>query len=416
MPEGTFTPVRACRICGHDDLARVIDLGEQPLANAFVPPSDDTHLPTFPLALLFCPSCGLLSLSGVVDAELMFSDYRYATGVSASLRRHFAAYAEGLARAFLNEGGLLVEIGSNDGTLLRALPSHVRGLGVDPASNLVEAATADGLDMINAFFTPSVAADIARDRGRATVVVGNNVMAHIDDLSAIGHALDVLLDDDGVFVLEAPGSLELSRSLAFDTLYHEHLSVLGLHPLRVWAARHGLTVFDVEEQPVHGGSIRVFFDRGRRARSQRVDARMARERDAGITTAEGWASFADRVTALLDTVKAEVDQTRAAGGLVAAYGASAKSTVLLNAAGLTRDDIVALYDKSPLKQGRLAPGSGIPIAPAEQLLADQPALCLLCVWNLVDEIAEEQAAYLARGGELLVPIPSVRRLGKAADA
>jgi novobiocin biosynthesis protein NovU/D-mycarose 3-C-methyltransferase len=315
--------VDRCRVCGNDALVPVLDLGDMPLANAFLDADAPTHAePRFPLALLRCGTCSLGTLSVVVDPAIMFSHYVYVTGTSSTMKAHFQAEARMVRDRFLAPGDLAVEIGSNDGTLLLAIQDTQRVLGVEPAKNVSEMARAAGVPTETAFFSADVGVDVARRHGKARALFANNVVAHIDDLAGVCRGIDALLADDGVFVMEAPSAAEMLERVAFDTIDHEHLSSLSVTALARLAERFGLRVFDVEHLDVHLGSLRVFFDRGTRPVTHHVTEAIARE--ATSLSPMSWERFATRVHRALADLRALLEDEREEGRRVVGYGAPAK--------------------------------------------------------------------------------------------
>lgn len=404
--------VDRCRVCGDAGFDTVVDLGEMPLANAFLDRASlERAEPRYPLRAMRCRGCGLVCLSVVVDPDEMFRDYLYVTGTSDTMRDHFARSAAAITGRFLAPGALVVEIGSNDGTLLAAFGDGVRVLGVEPARNIAEIARSRGVPTEDAFFSTAVAEGILARHGPASAVLANNVVAHVDDLADLMGGVRALIGRDGIFVFEVPSLLDLVATCCFDTIYHEHLSYFSLGVLVRLAERHGLAVFDAESIGVHGGSLRVFVGSPARARAPAVEDLLARERAAGLDDNVTYLRFAERVGTIRRRVRAILEEEVTAGRRCAAYGAPAKGNTLLCSAGIGPDLIAFVADKNRLKQGLFTPGTHIEVAAPEQIEADRPDLLLLLAWNFADEIRRQQAAFAARGGRFLVPIPEPRVLG-----
>jgi hypothetical protein len=399
-----------CRSCG-SAVRSFLDLGSTPLANSFLREDQlGTDEPFFPLEVGFCETCTLVQLMHTVPPESIFRDYVYVTSTSSSITEHFHELARGAAERFrLGPDDLVVEFGSNDGTLLRGFePSGVRTVGIEPATNIAEIARTNGVDTINEFFAPEIARRVRAERGPASYMVGCNVVAHIPDLNATMEGVSTLLSDDGVFQLEAPYLLELLERTEFDTIYHEHFFYFSLKALEHVIERHGLRIFDVEFFPqVHGGSIRVSVCRTGAGRVQTPVARHAleREQDAGVGDFTTYANFADRVAGIRSRLLELLQGVRRDGARVAAYGAAAKGNTLLNYCGIGPDLLEYVADKNPLKQGLYTPGMHLPVVEAARLAADQPDYTLILAWNMADEIAAEQQAYRDAGGRFIVPIP-----------
>lgn len=402
-------PVEACRVCGASRFAPVIDLGPMPLANSFLPREAlERPEPRYPLTVIRCVDCGLVGLSVVVDPAEMFQTYLYVSGTSDTMRRHFAESAAEITRRFLHDESLVVEIGSNDGTLLGAFPRGVRVLGIEPARNIAEIARGRGVPTEAEFFSAALAADVERRHGPADAMLGNNVVAHIDDLTDLMTGAGALLGPEGVFVFEVPGLLDLIERNAFDTVYHEHLSYFSLHTLARLAGRHGMAVFDVERLGVHGGSMRVFVDRARRSRSPAVEEMLAREDTARLGVPATYDAFAARVEHIRGSFRALIETELAAGRRCAGYGAPAKGNTLLCASGIEPRHLAFIADKNPLKQGLFTPGTHIEVASPERIERDRPDTLVILAWNFADEIRSQQRAHAERGGRFMVPIPEPR--------
>lgn len=391
----------------------MVDLGATPLANALVPvEAADREDPRFPLATVRCTDCGLVRLTVVVAHKTLFTHYLYATSASRPMVTHFDRYAADITDRFALRDRLVVEVGSNDGMLLRSFKQRgVRALGVEPATNLVRAANDAGLQTVNAFFDAEAAGQIRHGHGGAAAVVANNVLAHIDDLESVLDGLDALLAPDGVIVIEVPYLLDLLDHVEYDTIYHEHLSYFSAEALRRLFERGGFDLFDVERVRVHGGSIRVYGARtGQRPRHERVDQLISGERDAGLDSDRPFRVFAERVVQSRNELRKMIKALRSTGDRVAALGATAKGNTLLNYCGLGNDDVEFVADSTPMKQGLLTPGSHIPIRPESALLAEQPGHTLLLAWNYAEEILARFSPYTTAGGRFIHPIPLARIL------
>lgn len=408
--------VHRCRICEHATLEPFLDLGTQPPANALLDAQALTQPePFYPLGLASCRTCELIQLTHVVAPDVLFRHYMYFSSVSTQMAMHFADYATDVAARFVPSDGLVVEIGSNDGILLKALQRRedIRILGVDPAVNVADQARANGIPTVADFFGEPVARTIVSEHGVASAIIGNNVFAHIDDLHDVMRGVDALLAPNGVLVLEFPYVIEFLDSLEFDTVYHEHVSYLGVRPLGYLFARYGLEIFEVRPQAVHGGSVRVFARR-RGGRATPVDASVAehdaRELRGGSAELVRLRRFADEVTTLREQLRRFVAETLENGQRIVGYTAPAKGTVLLNYCGIDASQIAYLADATPAKQGRYVPGVHIPIVSPEHFRADQPDVAMLLAWNHQKEILAKESAYRQAGGKFLLPIPHMQLL------
>jgi len=400
-----------CRICGGTDLALFLDLGAMPPANALLKPEEiDLPEARYPLALCHCPKCHLVQLTYKVRAEVLFHNYFYFSSVSQRMTQHFAGVANDIATRFVTSNGLVVEIGSNDGILLRSLLGRCRILGIDPARNVVEHAIANGVPSIAAFFTEALAVEIRKQQGPAAALLANNVLAHIDDLDEVMRGVHQLLADDGVMVMEFPYVEDFLDHLEFDTVYHEHLSYFGVRPLTHLFARFGFEIFDVQRQSVHGGSIRIFGQRHGASHpiqpsvQELIELEMLRsEREP-----DRLIRFACDVVMLRNELRGLVAELQRAGKKVVGYTAPAKGVVLLNYCGFGPLDLEYTADATPAKQGLYCPGVRIPIRSPEYFRQDHPDYALLFAWNHKDEILEKEKAYRQSGGKFILPIPRVQ--------
>jgi SAM-dependent methyltransferase len=407
---------RACLGCAAVLGDPFLDLGSQPFANALLRPEDAGRPePRVPLAVAYCARCHLVQLTQTAPPEALFGEYLYFSSYSDTFLAHARAMAEALVARFgLGPRSRVLEIASNDGYLLKFVQAHgVPVLGVEPARNVAAVARAHGVPTLARFFGPDVVAEIARDFGRADVVVGNNVLAHVPDVNTFLGAVATVLAPAGVAVFEFPYLGDLLERTAFDTIYHEHVFYYSLAAVSGLAARAGLEVFDVERQAIHGGSLRVFTRRaGGGAPASAVARLSAEEAAGGLTSAARYGGFSRDVQRLREDLVSLLRRLRGQGRRLAAYGAPAKGTVLLNACGIGTDLLDFTVDRSPHKQGRLVPGVRLPIRAPEDLLKEMPDFTLLLPWNLAEEIVAQQAAYVRKGGAFIVPVPTPRVIGR----
>ncbi len=370
----------ACRLCESKRLELVLPLLPSAIGDAFVGPDRlDEPQGTYPLATYLCLDCGHLQNLDVVNPEILFRDYTYRTSVSLGLVEHFRQYAATVVnRIGLAEGALVVEIGSNDGSLLKAFKSHgLRVVGVDPARNIAAGATAEGVPTVPEFFTATLAREIRERHGPASLMCANNVFAHADGMADIVAGIRSLLTDDGVFVFEVSYILDMIDALVFDTVYHEHVSHHALIPLERFLNRFDLTLFDVERAATKGGSIRGFVEvlsAGKRAKSDRFLAMIAEEERRGITRPAIYHEFFSEIEARKRDAIAFLDAAIAQGKHVAAYGASTTTTTLIYHFELG-PKIEFIVDDNPLKQGTFSPGLHIPGAEFRRALRAQAGCC-----------------------------------------
>ncbi len=412
MPQDALSrTVARCRVCGATRFLPVVSLGETPLANSFRLPSErDRPEPRYPLDVIRCLECGLVQLRVVVSPEVLFRDYLYVSSASVPMRSHFAEYARDLTERFLERGDVVVEVGSNDGILLRPLAAAgMRVIGIEPARNVAARANAAGTETWNEFFDPRVAARVVEERGRAAAVIANNVLAHIDDLHGMAAGLDRVLAPDGIAAIEFPYLLDLLENVEYDTIYHEHLSYFAIGPLSRLFGDAGFEIFDARRVAIHGGSLRVFVGRrGARPIADGLRKLVEQEAREGVCDDRVYATFAERVARSRDSLRETLERVLAEGTRAAALGATAKSTTLLSYCGLGTREISYIADATPEKQGRVAPGSAIPIVPEETVMAQRPRYTLLLAWNYADSIVKRFAPYLREGGRFIHPLPLAR--------
>ncbi len=412
MGDGPASATPACRACGGRALEPVLSLGDLPLANALLRPDQlDRAEPRFPLDVVFCPTCSLVQLGASVSPETLFGEYTYFSSFSETFKLSARLLAERLVRERgLGTGSLVVEVASNDGYLLQQYQARGVGvLGLEPARNVAAVAQARGVPTLGEFFDAAAGARLAAEGRRADVLHAHNVLAHVPDLNGFILGLRHALKDDGVLVIEVPWVREMVLRREFDTIYHEHLSYFSLVALTRLLAGQGLGVEHVEEIALHGGSLRVFAVPSGRARPSRAVAELLRlERSQGVDQIGFYRQFAGRVRELVDELHAALVSLRREGRRVAAYGAAAKGTVLLNCLALPPGTLDFVADRSPHKQGLFVPGVRLPVRPPEALLEEQPDDVLLLAWNLETEVLAQQLEYRRRGGRFIVPIPEPR--------
>ncbi|NNE83342.1 MAG: methyltransferase domain-containing protein, partial [Alphaproteobacteria bacterium] len=367
-----------CRFCGEPLTQTFADLGAMALANSYLPSIEDAASErVFPLHARVCGHCRLVQVENAVPPDAIFSDYAYFSSYASSWVEHARAYTEMARQRFaLTPQSQVIEIASNDGYLLKHfVAADIPVLGVEPAANVAAAAEAIGVPTRVAFFGQDLAGQLRREGLAADLLLGNNVLAHVPDLNDFVAGLALLLKDDGVLTMEFPHLLRLIEDVQFDTIYHEHFSYFSLLTVEQVFAAHGLRLFDVEELPTHGGSLRIFACH--RENALQVDgAGLAIVRDkesrAGLDGHDIYAQFQDRVATVRDGLLAFLARAREDDKRVVAYGAAAKGNTLLNFCGVGPDDLAYVVDVSPYKQGRYLPGSHIPIKPVEYLREDRP--------------------------------------------
>ena len=407
-----------CRHCGAPLALDLIDLGSAPPSNAYLSAAA-LHAPElwYPLRVKVCEGCWLVQTEDYAGAEDLFSpDYAYFSSYSETWLAHARRYVEDMrARLGLDQESLVVEVAANDGYLLQYVQAlGIPCYGIEPTAGTAAAARARGIEIVERFFGRRLAEELA-DQGRAAdLMVANNVLAHVPDIDDFLAGFAVLLKPRGVATFEFPHLLPLVERVQFDTIYHEHFSYLSLTAVKTLFAANGLSVFDVDLLPTHGGSLRVYAQRrdtGQREVRPAVQALLDRELAAGVATPGFYAGFQERAERVKDDLLAYLIDCKRKGVSVAAYGAAAKGNTLLNFAGVRPDLLPYVVDRNPEKQGKYLPGSRIPILDEEHLRARRPGRILILPWNLREEITGQLAYAREWGARFVTAIPSLREYG-----
>ena len=403
-----------CRHCGAEATLQLVDLGSAPPSNAYLT-ADSLRAPEawFPLRVLVCERCWLVQTEDFVHAEQLFSaDYAYFSAYSTSWLAHSERYVSDMvARFSLDANSHVVEVAANDGYLLQYVAA--RGIpctGIEPAASTAAAARERGIPIVEAFFGSDLAKELVRTGHQADLMTANNVLAHVPDINDFVRGFTMLLKPDGVATFEFHHIKQLIDRCQFDTIYHEHFSYLSLTAVETIFAAAGLTVFDVEELPTHGGSLRVFAQRtdtGQHRRTPAVDAVHVAESAAGMRDRGYYAEFQDRALKVKHDFLSFLLAARAEGKSVAGYGAAAKGNTLLNFAGVRPDLIAFVVDRNPAKQGQYLPGSRIPVVGEEEIQNVRPDFVLILPWNLKDEVMSQLATVAEWGGRFVTAVPEL---------
>jgi SAM-dependent methyltransferase len=415
MTPGAQEPRRAvCRFCGERLVDTVVDLGMSPLCESYLRPEQTNSMePFYPLHVQVCRKCWLVQLEQYVSAEHIFSEYAYFSSFSDSWVRHARAYTEQMiARLGLTARSKVVEVASNDGYLLQwFVQAGIPALGVEPAANVAAVAEKKGVRSLVRYFGVELARELAAQGQQADLLLGNNVLAQVPDLNDFVAGLKIALAPGGVITLEFPHVQKLIAENQFDTIYHEHFSYFSLHSTREILGRHGLEVFDVQELPTHGGSLRVFarhVEDHARPVEPAVAALLAREEAFGITRVDTYRAFAAQVEETKRDILDLLIGLKRKGKRIAGYGAPGKGNTLLNYCGVRTDFLDFTVDRNDYKQGLFLPGTHIPILAPEEIARRKPDYVFILPWNLKEEIMAQMAGIREWGGQFIVPIPRAR--------
>jgi len=401
-----------CIVCSSHAVELFLDLGDTALANKFLDEAELSAIePKYPLKVGYCHVCGHVQLTDVVPPAAMFEDYLYVSSASDTLKAHLWELSDVIvSRYHLSANDLVIDIGCNDGTLLKGFRRHrVKTVGVDPAANLAEISRQDGIDRVVGFFNSKTAGEIVRRWGNASAITATNTFPHIPDLGDFLEGVSHALDSGGVFVLEAHYLLDMLEQCAFDTIYHEHVSYWALGPMKRLFEKHGFEVVNAERLPIHHGQLRVTAQRkGEGTIQPSVNRLLQQEKAAGLDQFETYKQFAQKTFQIKTDLHQKLKDLREANKQVVGYGAPAKGNTLLSFLDIRREMICYIADRSLLKQGRLTPGTHIPVVSPDRLITDKPDYVLLLAWNFADEILSQQAEYHKSGGRFIIPVPQVR--------
>lgn len=405
-----ITERKSCRACLSPDLALVLDLGKTPLANDFLRPEEIKDYTTcLPLRFVVCRKCSLAQLGDSVSPEVLYSHYAYVTSTSRTMDEHLTGQKQHLLGLLGDrKKPRVLEIASNTGLYLKKFQeSGCEVLGFEPAANIAKIAQADGVPTKIEFFDSGTAAKLQKEWGKADLIIGRHVFAHIEDLKGLLTALDSVSHDGTLIAFEVPYMLELFKRVEFDTIYHEHLSYVSIRAIEALTAGSPFFLKRIDYYPIHGGSILFQLQRrgGKEAAHESVARYLQAESELRLEDPKNWEPFVAQVRRVQTELPALIRRLKSEGKRIIGYGASAKGNTLLNTCGLTSKDLDYIIDNTPFKQGKVAPGSWIPIRPPEALLQDKPDYALLLAWNFAKEIIGRETRFQQSGGRFILPLP-----------
>ncbi len=406
-----YRELRECRVCKSRNLTPYLNLGDMPLVNKVLA-EKDIHLERkYPLNVVYCNDCGLSQLSIVVEPDVLFRNYVYRSSISDSFSRHCDGLAEEMNYELMKSNDLVVDIGSNDGCLLKFFKQRGnRVLGVDPSINIAKIANESGIETIPEFWDVEVAKKILATHGPAKVINASNVFAHVDDTHQFFEAVRILLDAEGFFTIEFPHLYNLMEKTEFDTVYHEHLSYFLIKPIEKLAKEHGLRIAKARKLDLHGGSLRLYLEKINKADSSdgSVQRVIEEEEKAGLYNVGAYRSLTRQVDGLKNNLVAVLRELKLLGKKTCGFGASAKGNILLNHSGIGRELIGCIFDDTPEKQGKLYPGVHIPILSRNLLKEINPDYLLLLSWNFAKEMMDKTKEFHDTGGKYIIPVPHLR--------
>lgn len=403
--------IKECRVCKSIDLHKFLDFGIQPAADAFLKKEQlELKEPKYPLEVWFCKNCGHVQLGYIAPRKPLFESFTYLSSVSKTMRENFQNIAdEAVSRFNLGTESLIVDIGCNDGALLKCFRElGTRVLGIDP-SPTVKFAIAEGIDVIDDFFNEYVAQDVLKKYGKVSCVIGTNVFAHVDDYDSFLNGLNTILEDDGIMIWEFPYLVDTLNKMEFDTMYHEHLSYFSLKPLITLFKRFDMELFDVKRNPIHGGSIRIFVKRsiGKwKVNHDVINDLLELEKNMRLDSLDTYLEFAQNVEKVREDFIYLLKKLKSEGKKIVGNGAPAKGNALLNYCGIGPEIIDYLAEINPIKQGLYNPGMHIPVVSLEQMHKDNPDYMVILPWNIKDDIIKQEEEFKQRGGKFIIPIPS----------
>jgi len=404
-----------CRACGSKDIELVFQLNPTPIGDAYIPAEKlSVKQESYPIDLFMCNNCGLAQIPDIIDPDILYGEYIYVTESSYGLAEHFKGYAQGvLKKCNLAIGSLVIDIGSNDGTLLQAFKNEgMPVLGIEPAPHIAEHANKRGISTVPDYLSREVATRVVEEHGRAKLITSNNVFANIDDLKTWIDSVEILLDRDGIYVFESYYLLDLIENMVFDFLYHEHVSAFSVKPIKLLFESIGLTLIAVERINTKGGSLRYYVQRsnGPLRDDGSVTTLLKEEEDKGLYGREIYNNYQDKIQALKKQTLDFLIQAKKEGKSVAGFGASVTCTTLIYHFEIGQY-IDYLVDDNPAKQGLFSPGIHLPVFPSKVLYENNPDYVLVLAWRFAEPFIKKNEEFIKNGGKYAIPIPEFKIVG-----
>jgi len=405
-----------CRMCGSSDLNLVYQLAPSPIGDAYIT-SAELHIyqESYPIDMFLCRKCGLAQLLDIIAPEILYTDYIYLTGSSSEMCEHFYKYANQVIESIKpTSGALIVDIGSNDGVLLRQFKNRgFQVLGIDPANEIARKATEEGIKTISGFFTPRLALHIKQEYGLASIITANNVFANVDDLISLTEGIRSLLAPDGVFIFESFYLADVIENMVFDFIYHEHLSAFSVAPVQRFFQSMGMQLIDIQRVPTKGGSLRytIQLAGGSRVVSPSVAKMIKYEETFGLYCPETFTTFLNKIDDCKQLTVAHLKKLKDEGKTIVGYGASITGTTLIYHFGIGKY-LDYLIDDNPAKQGRFSPGLHIPVYHSQVLFERKPDYVFILAWRFADVIIKKHNEFIKQGGKFIVPLPEFKIIEK----
>jgi len=414
---GTHKKYNHCRVCNSIKIHKVIDLGDVPLAGGFLIKKQFSKEKLYPLTLNFCTNCYLLQTENVIDKDILFKNYFYYSSKIKTLVSHFQDIINELALTYPTDAStFIIEIGANDGSFIKqALKKGFNALGIDPAKNIVRPLIAQGLPIINTYFTQDLAEKVIKSNGRADVVFSSNTLAHIENINDVFEGIHTILKEEGILIFEVHYLQNLILEKQYDMIYHEHQYYYSLHSIQVLLDQHNLVLFDASENTIHAGTLRCYVQKknGLKKKSSRLHSLLKKELQHNLTTISTFKNYQKDIIQSKKDIYTFIISLKTKGKTIAGYGASGRGTILSNFCGLTSEILDVVIDDSPVKQGLYMPGIHVPIVSSQILLSNKrPDYVVLFAWSFWEEIIERNKQYLKEGGNFILPLPNIRIIKK----